>query len=241
MGALPISQLKNNWKLYAEAAVQGVLNYIQKKPIDSNVYIVKAGDSLYSIANKYNTTVSELKKLNNISSNELSIGQRIKIPTPSSSSDYYVVKSGDTLYGIANKYNTSVQDIKNLNNISSNNLYVGQKLLIPNRSTSNGSNSTNGTYIVKIGDTLYSIAKKFNIPVSDLINTNGINDNIVIVGQELIIPNSTTSNKNDTYYTVKSGDTLYSIARMFNTTIKEIQDKNGLSGNIITVGQKLLV
>ena len=102
-----VNQLKSYWKVYAEAAVQGILNYIQgpTSNIDMGVYVVKAGDNLYSIAQKYNTTVSEIKRLNGLTSNELSIGQRIKVPVISKdSTNYYTVKAGDTLFMGNNEY-----------------------------------------------------------------------------------------------------------------------------------------
>ena len=103
--------------------------------IDSDNYVnykVVSGDSLYSIAKRYNTSVNEIKKLNNLSSNLLSIGQILKIPSGSDSYTTYKVVSGDSLYSIAKRYNTSVNEIKSLNNLSSNLLSIGQVLKIPN-------------------------------------------------------------------------------------------------------------
>ena len=95
---------------------------------NKSYYVVKSGDTLYAIASKYGTTVSNLKNINNLVSNNLSIGQKLIIP---SSSNNYTVKSGDTLYSIANKYNTTVNEIKSINNLSTNNLKIGQTLIIP--------------------------------------------------------------------------------------------------------------
>lgn len=101
-------------------------------PTDSEItYTVKRGDSLYSIANKYNTSVNSIVNLNNLKSTNLSIGQMLKIPNNSNSSNtVYTVKSGDNLYAIAREYNTSVDAIKKKNNLTSNNLSIGQKLVI---------------------------------------------------------------------------------------------------------------
>ena len=96
-------------------------------PGEYTEYIVKSGDSLYSIAKKYNTTVNELMKFNNLTSNVLSIGQRIKIPTPgvtppieTPSGEFitYTVQPGDSLYAIAQRYNTTVNELMKVNNLT---------------------------------------------------------------------------------------------------------------------------
>ena len=96
------------------------------------MYTVVAGDSLYAIANKFGITVNEIKALNNLTSDILSIGQKLKIP---SKENYltYTVKSGDNLYSIARNFNTTVSDIQALNNLTTSNLSIGQKLLIPQK------------------------------------------------------------------------------------------------------------
>ena len=83
------------------------------------------------IANKNNVTVQEIKTANNLTTNALSIGQKLIIPSDSQSNEVYTVQRGDTLYAIAQRFNTNVDAIKNLNNLISNNLSIGQKLLIP--------------------------------------------------------------------------------------------------------------
>ena len=94
-------------------------------------YTVVSGDTLYSIAKRFNTSVDKIKSLNNLTSNVLSIGQILKIPT-SISNNYtsYTVVSGDTLYSIAKRFNTSIGEIKFLNNLTSNTLSIGQVLKI---------------------------------------------------------------------------------------------------------------
>ena len=95
-------------------------------------YIVKSGDSLWKIANRFNTTVDAIVNLNNLTTNLLQIGQELKIPTSGTSSNrVYVVKSGDSLWKIANLYNTTVDAIKKLNSLKTNTLQIGQELLIP--------------------------------------------------------------------------------------------------------------
>ena len=86
---------------------------------------------MYQIAKKYNTTVAELKKLNNLTSNLLSINQELIVPGIKEEYTVYIVKKGDSLYQIAKKYNTTVEEIKKLNNLKSNLLSINQELYIP--------------------------------------------------------------------------------------------------------------
>ena len=129
-----VSQLKNDYKAYAQAVANAVLQYIgyDVEPENPSMYTVKAGDSLWGIAKKYGTTVDYLKAINNLSSNLLSIGQKIKVPDSTSNDNnndnIYIVKSGDTLYSIANKYNTTVSNLMNINNLKTNLLSIGQEL-----------------------------------------------------------------------------------------------------------------
>ena len=130
------NDLKNNYKTYAESVIKAIANY---KGIpyyldgqNENIYVVKKGDSLYSIANKYNTSVTELKNINNLNSNLLSIGQVLKLPNINDNEETYIVQKGDSLYSISKKFNTTVDNLKKLNNLSSNLLSIGQQLIIPN-------------------------------------------------------------------------------------------------------------
>ena len=126
-----------------------------------------------------------LKKLNNLTSNTLSIGQTLKIRETTSDIitedyDYYTIKQGDTLYSLAQKYDTSVDNIKELNNLTSNTLSVGTLIKIPATFAT--------THIVKKGDTLWSIAKEYDISVSDLKEANNLTTNLLNLGQQLLIP-----------------------------------------------------
>ena len=223
-----VSFLKDNYKELAEAVIKAVLEYknipyTAPETITTDTYKVMAGDTLYSIANKLDTSVNELKEINNLSTNMLKIGQILKIPTKVvdiGDTELYQVKAGDTLYSIANKYNISVNELKTINNLTNNDLAVGQLLNVPS-----GLSSVN-TYIVEKGDTLYSIAKKFDISVNKLKEYNELNNNLLSVGQKLIIPI-----EDDTTYVVKKGDTIYSIAREFNTTVDKIKRLNNFNEN----------
>ena len=160
-----------------------------------NNYIVEKGDSLYSIAKKFNTTVNDIKNLNKLTSNNLSIGQTLKIPnqsgTDTSIENYstYTVKLGDSLYKIASNYQTSINAIKSLNNLTSNNLSIGQTLKIPSINQTNNNNNNYINYTVKSGDSLYQIALRYKTTVNDIKNLNNLTSNNLSIGQTLKIPN----------------------------------------------------
>ena len=178
-----VDNLKSINNLTTDSLSIGQVLKLPSTTASTNTYTVKSGDTLYGIANKYNTTVDTLKSLNNLTSNTLSIGQVLKLPGSSATStDTYTVKSGDTLYAIANKYNTTVDALKSLNNLTSNTLSIGQALKIPSNS------SDNVVYTVKSGDTLYGIAEEFGTTVSAITKLNNLSTTTLSIGQKLLLP-----------------------------------------------------
>ena len=176
-----VNLIKNNWEDLAEAVVKALANYIgvpYSLNEESDYYVVKKGDSLWSIAKKYNMTVDELKSINNLKSNLLSIGQRLKIKESNDNQNIYIVKKGDTLYKIANMYGTTVDNLKALNNLKNNNLSIGQNLIVP---------SKNKIYIVQKGDSLWSIARKYDTTVDSIKRNNNLSTNVLQIGQKLKI------------------------------------------------------
>ncbi len=184
--AQDLNRLKNNYRQYADAVVDAVIatkmgGFIP--PTSSNTYTVKSGDSLYKIARDFNTTVDNIKKLNNLSSDNLSVGQVILIPQQGTNNTY-IVKSGDSLWSIANQFDTNINEIKRLNNLSSDILNIGQVLKIPNVTGSLPS----FTYTVKSGDSLWSIANRYNTTVNSIKELNNLTSNLLSIGQVLKIP-----------------------------------------------------
>lgn len=240
--------LKSNQETLGEAVVIALADYLNvdyNEVTGSNYYIVLKGDTLYSIANKYNTTVTELKELNNLTNNNLKIGQVLKIPIQESNDNIeeniYVVKRGDTLYAIASQYNLTVDELKRINNLTSNTLSIGQILKVNKSNQSDDSNYI--TYKVVSGDTLYNIAKKYNTTVNDIKNLNNLSSNSLSIGQILKIKSSEkeTSTNNYLNYKVVSGDSLYSIAKKYNTTVNAIKSLNNLTSNLLQIGQILKI
>lgn len=233
-------------------------NITGTNPNSTFTYTVKKGDSLYSIAKMFDTTVQMIVDLNNLKTTNLSIGQKLILPETYPTGDIvlpnyinYTVKKGDNLYSIARNYNLSVDTIMKDNSLNSQNLSIGQNLRIRlNESTSGEieecfgedytppTNITTQNYTVKKGDSLYKIATAYNTSVSEIMNLNNLKSTSLSIGQVLKIPINTTTSQT---YIVKSGDNLYSIAKKFNTSVNAIKSKNGLTSNILSIGQKLTI
>ena len=256
------NKLKNNLNNYVEGVVKAIADYSNvpyKVPGSSisdsdSLYMVQRGDTLYKIANLFNTTVSELKRLNNLTSDLLTVGQELLISEPSVlDSDFitYTVKPGDSLSKIATLYDTDISTIKNLNNLTSNVIIIGQELKLPKQMNNNDSENYQ-VYTVQRGDSLWAIANKFKTTVDDIISLNNLSSINLQVGDMLKIPtslgnssnnigNDSINNMDTMIYTVKSGDTLWSIARLFNISVDELKLINNLTSNLLSIGQSLMV
>ena len=206
---------------------------------DYDIYTIAPGDSLYSIANKYNITVNDLIDFNGLPTTILTIGETIRIPKDKVNvkENVYTVKPGDTLYRIANTYDVSVNDLIVANNLTSNILSIGQKLIIPIKPVTE---EDYVVYEVVSGDTLYSIAKRFNTKVDAIKSFNNLSSNLLNVGQILQIPIKNTEIIYQTY-TIKPGDTLYSIAKTYNTTVSNILAINDDLSSNLTIGKVIKI
>jgi len=172
----------------------------------------------------------------------------------------YKVKRGDTIGEIAEKFGVSTNQIKKWNDIRSNKLLAGKTLKIYNSvsTTSYGDNTTKNSsninyYKIKPGDTFALIADRYGVKITDLKKWNKISGDKIIAGKTLKIysdakindiPNETTKiNKkvktNQQSYTVRKGDSLYSIAQKNNTTVAKLKSLNNITDNKIKSGQKL--
>lgn len=170
-------------------------------PTGTTAYVIVAGDTLYSIAIRYNTTVNAIIAANpGINPNALQIGQTICVPSvapphtcPTGFTTYTIV-AGDTLYNIAIRYNTSVDELLRANpGINPNALYIGQVICVPTVTPPPTTCPTGfTTYTIKSGDTLYSLAIRYNTTVNILLQANpGINPDNLQIGQVICVPATT--------------------------------------------------
>lgn len=152
--------------------------------------------------------------------------------------DTYVVRSGDTLWSIAKRFGISVDELKKINNLTSNSLRVGQTLILFKKEEEP---IEENTYVVRKGDTLYSIARIYNISVDELKNINNLTSDTLSIGQVLKLNNDNNTDNNYIEYTVKKGDNLYSIAKRYGITQKELMNINNLTTNLLSIGQILKI
>ena len=270
-----------------------------EQAISTGSYTVVSGDGLYAIARKTGTNIQDLLSLNGLTLNStIYPGQVLKLSSTSevsaseeattsaeetsseesasnevqtsSSSGSYTVVSGDSLYAIARKTGTSIQDLLSLNGLNLNSvIHPGQVLQLSNAyessSTEETVTTTEGTasseetttsgnaqmYYVHQGDTLYRIARNNGISLSTLLEWNNLSvDSPIHPGQGLIVSygssssseeSNTTTQSSESTYTVKAGDGLWRIAKNHGLTLDELKSMNQLTSNIIQPGQVLIV
>ncbi len=208
-------------------------------------HTVASGDTLYGIAKQYNLSISEIKQLNHLTGDMIYPGQTLVVseaPPPKTTATYTVTR-GDTLYSIANSYNMSVDQLKQLNNLTSNTIQVGQTLKIIGTAPKSAQIQAL-TYTVQPGDSLYSIAQRANTTVDQIMKNNHLTSSMIYVGQTLQLGSTQVApsqNVAGATYTVKAGDTLYGIARTYNMSVTELKNNNNLTSDTLSIGQVLKV
>ncbi|MHC2995569.1 MAG: LysM peptidoglycan-binding domain-containing protein [Candidatus Atribacteria bacterium] len=251
------------------------------------IHIIQKGETLWSISRKYNLKVDSILVTNNVINPELiSVGQQIKIPSFKNAvskknianqeviSQYnkgsnqtkrtdriiHIVKAGDSLWGIAQRYGVSVAVITDVNNLKDKDLLsIGQRLEIPG--VGGGVSDSNQkqeptiiTYTVVKGDTLWSISKRCDVKMISIISTNNLKEiSRLSIGQKLKIPitnmdivkaqgyNQETIAEDIIYY-VKKGESLWTISRDYNVKLEAIIAANNISdASKISAGQRLII
>lgn len=147
------------------------------------VYTVKKGDTLFSLARQFDTSVELLQEVNTLSSDVIQTGQQLEVP-PVNEAGIYFVKKGDTLFSLAKKYGVTVKELMKENKLAAESIYIGQTLTVPTHYYE----TNEGTYIVNPGDTLYNISQRFDVSLKELKEANNLNKDMVLIGQQLLIP-----------------------------------------------------
>ena len=205
------------WQYTDQGEVSGISTYVDRDKFTSNIFlsdtsevptipdtpegnetyqsiIIPRGATLSELAIEYNTTIARLVELNNISNpNLIYAGETLVIPIASQESNAngvktipYIVQSGDTLSKIAREFDTTVEILASINNISNVNLiFTGELLYVP---TSNANDMSHTLYVVKRGDTLWGISRRFGVSISKIVMLNRIsNPNLIYPGNVLRI------------------------------------------------------
>lgn len=233
-------------------------------------YVVQAGDTLATIAARFETDIETLRRLNNLSSDILIVGQPLYVPyvegmtaegmpTPTPGPFEYVVQEGDTLSGIAVRFGVDpIQIIERNNLLSPDNLTVGIEIIIPgyqppaSETTSDtGTGVTVGSetgvvHVVQAGEGLVGIATQYGVSVDAIIAANNLVDpNTLRVGQELIIPGVSQRDAaaaQGQIHVVAAGESLLGIAVRYGVTVEEIMEINEITdANSLFEGQELII
>lgn len=218
---------------------------------------IQKGETAYFIAQKYKVSVDEIYKLNPESQNGIKDNQIIKIPVHSSEKQNqqitHIVGPKETLFGLSKQYNVSVEAIQNANQaILVNGLQIGQELIIPNASNlkTEITSSSKATHIVVAKESLFSIARQYNVSVEDLENLNKeLLQNGLQIGQTISIPNKRKTldgrvrviNQETIFHVVEPKETKFSIAKKYGVSIEQLESQNPEIVNGLIVGNKLAI
>lgn len=217
----------------------------KKKPVKFDDYVAQSNKKAKAITTSNSVSSSTSTSISDSSSNSSSLAT------------IHTVKEGETLLKIAIRYGASLTELKRANNMETTLVRKGQKLRVSHfdavgtqsqvvsQQTYEANVSGAEVHIVEKGQTLYSLARRYGLTVSELKQYNGLNSNLIKVGQKLSLPKTNaeieTENSNETItsWRVVDGDTLYSISKYTGTSVDELKRINGLDNNIIIVGQQI--
>ncbi len=251
-------------KIYSDDPVTSVVENNSGNDSNISYYKIKKGDAIGQIAEKFKVSVANLKNWNNLSSNKIIAGKTLKIysnagPNTNTTGNTttnktgklvnYKIKKGDSIGQIAEMHNVSVSDLRKWNDISGNKIITGKTLKIhtssgKTKTTTLKTSSGSTFHTVKKGETLSQIAEKYKVSIASIREWNDISGNKIIAGKQLKIKKGSKNNtswNNSKFHLVSRGESLYSIAKKYNTTIQKLKSLNNLSNSNIKAGQKLKV
>lgn len=218
------------------------------------VYTIRAGDTLFALAGRFNTTVQAIIDANpGIDPNSLQVGRRICIPIapgpgPCPGGFLYAVRAGDTFFSIARRFGITVSALQAANpGVDPNQLQIGQQICVPAAAPGPGPCPGGFLYTIRAGDTFFALASRFNVTLQALLSANpGVDPNSLRVGQQICIPAPAPAPSPGTctgvIYIINSGDTLFALAQRFNTTVSAITAANpGINPNNLQVGQQICI
>lgn len=241
----------------------------QSVDVDTKYHTVRRGETLGLIAERYGVTVSRLKDWNDLRSNKIFVGQRLKVVSMVDKGEIEVegdagvqenatthkVRRGESLFSIAEDYGVTIDNLKEWNNLSGSSIDAGQTLIV-NASAAKASKKSSGSsekkaattkHKVRRGETLGAIASRYGVTVDNLKDWNNLSSSRIDVGQTLIVKGSKStsslrsSKSSYTTHTVRNGETLGGIAERYGTTASAIRKANGIKGSMIRKGQKLKI
>ncbi|OXA86430.1 LysM peptidoglycan-binding domain-containing protein [Flavobacterium hercynium] len=244
--------------LFAFISVFSNKTFAQESYIEHRI---QKGETAYFIAQKYKVTVDEIYNLNPESQNGIKDNQLIKIPVHvaekqnSNQQNTHVVGAKETLFGLAKQYNISVETLQNANqDILAGGLQIGQVLTIPqntaNASKTETTSSSKVTHQVVAKESLFSIARQYNVSVQDLENLNkDLLLNGLQIGQTIAIPNKRKTldgrvrviNQETIFHVVVAKETKFSIAKQYGITINQLESQNPEIVSGLVVGNKLAI
>jgi LysM repeat protein len=156
-------------------------------------------------------------------------------------STHYTVAEKDTLYSLAKRHGISVNQLKEANLLEADTIYVGQELLVPDHPVAAPISNNNEYYIVKKGDTLFSLSKKYGTTVNELKKENHLLSDNIKTGQKIKVPVADVRYGSEELYTVYPGDTLWGIAQRFGVKTDELAKVNMLKHEMVLIGQRLTI
>ncbi len=213
--------------VFAFAATTALDAQSQDDP-DPRIHVVRRGESLSTIAQRYHTTVRTLREWNELSGNRILIGQELRVPTDGR--EYVIVRRGDTLAKISRRHGVPVDLLRQLNRTHRDRIYVGQKLKL------RPSHRDEVVHVVERGQTLIEIAKSHGLSLAELRELNGIRGDRIYPGQSIRLREVAQE-----IHVVERGDALWEIARAYGMSVDALKKLNGLRGNRIYPGQELRI